>query len=1550
MKKAVLLVFVFFLWLDFCYAGEKGLIAYWNFDREGDEAEDVSGNGFNGTINNCEFEKGIIGKALKFNGTGSYVEVQHDEKLMPEKFTISAWIKPVSFEAQDRGPIIVSKYGPPAYNGYLLLQEGTTGKPALHTADNQDMKGDRYRAIAPKPISTNEWHFIAGTFDGSKLCIYVDGVLKASAQGSFDIDENGVLVIGAQSWNKELGLFTGLIDEVKIYDRALSEKEIGEQYNAVVGGGGKQVQAKTEEKKKEEKKEVVKAEPPRIAKETGLVAYWSFDEGSGDTVKDSSGNDNDGTLVNGPVWIKGIKGNALSFEGTDDCVEIPHSDSLDLGAEGQSYSIEFWIKCTKANFEKYPDAHFFTKETFPYPFTITQYKDGKIDFRIYDGSSNPSVCSKESIMDGKWHFVVCMRDGKNKKLMMYIDGLLNIKGADRTAGNVNNQGSIKIGRSMGDDFSGAIDEAKIYNRLLTEDEIRAHYEALGGKLPEKKAEVSMGVKRAEGIPVTRKRLMEWKPVMDASGKPEAVREGETIKLRNNWMELVISDQTGEITSIAVKGKNVLDRPAGVIIRDVNAGKEFSMKDGSMSNFQLKTDMQGCAGVSFKKSFKDYTLIVRYTIDNQALCWDIELSTELSAREVNIDFSLPLLSKMEKAWWTSDNAPFELAALPVQKIIYRQNVVIPGISVYNSSQDFGFTFAGPFDLPKPGLSFAFYINKEGRPLVVSNFYLHTAKNEPARQALYIVPHEGDWRPGLAWMLKTYPSYFYPVAKHTIDGEGWYGMGDPGNKESEIKKMASQNVAWQEFHGHFPFYGLYVPDIEEWAIVMDQDKIGLDVWEKQVPTEGVLAQTRKNSYKNTRELIDLWHKYNIQVYLYFQSFEAWNPYAEKYFPDDIARDASGAPHGAWYYCRLMNPDPAFPWGKHIAAQIKKLTEVYPKVDGIFYDRDDYCNYDFSHDDGVTRMEDNPCYMLGFAQEQINKIIADTLHPLGMGIWTNGPTSIEVCREIDGIMSEAVGQAPYLQYLGIVRPLILLPYDRSPEQTEEKLRLALWTGHFPSITYGGGKSRKIEDKYRPLFSLLKNKKWVLYPHALTLPEGFKGNIYQSPAGDYLIAVVNPQKSQITSGVFSRDIPVKVRVPDAKEIKFCYLISADCMGVNKIDFSSRGEIIDISLPYHLVSSLVVLSKKPKFEIARTSLPVFTKGEKNRLLLNLQNMTDSKKSYNLLVSLPWQEKAESVVLACGESKAMSVEIFIPEEQEKGEIEFKVSLDGKEERMNARIVEAIQIEVPKIFVKSPAGEDIPVRIVNNTERELRMKLKGEMDDGGRVKILPGLSLEPFEEKEFVVNVAPAKEKAVLKISCEIARTDSPGESRSIEASFPVESAMLFSGSDLFNDNFSSGNMDKWNVIQGDWEVKDGAARGSGGGHFAITGDSSWQDYALQVTTKIEGSENPNITWLKSYVFFRVQDSTNFYRFGIHGDGNIIDLYKCENNNWISLGTYPFTPEKNRWYILKVEVKGKNIKGYIDGKLAIKAKDEAFTSGGIGIGVLEDAMVTYYKDVIVKKLD
>ncbi|MBU1089534.1 hypothetical protein KKF38_01950, partial [Patescibacteria group bacterium] len=77
---------------------------------------------------------------------------------------------------------------------------------------------------------------------------------------------------------------------------------------------------------------------------TGMVSYWKFDEGSGTTAYDSY-DSNDGTLINGPVWTTGKVGNALSFDGVDDYVDLGGTVLL----KPDAFTFESWFNANSAS-------------------------------------------------------------------------------------------------------------------------------------------------------------------------------------------------------------------------------------------------------------------------------------------------------------------------------------------------------------------------------------------------------------------------------------------------------------------------------------------------------------------------------------------------------------------------------------------------------------------------------------------------------------------------------------------------------------------------------------------------------------------------------------------------------------------------------------------------------------------------------------------------------------------------------------------------------------------------------------------------------------------------------------------------------------------------------------------------------------------------------------------------------------------------------------------------------------------------------------------------
>ncbi|RLJ10179.1 MAG: hypothetical protein DRP15_00895, partial [Candidatus Aenigmatarchaeota archaeon] len=266
----------------------RGLVAYWSFDEgSGTTTYDASSNGNNGTIYGAEWTKGKYGSALQFDVDGSddYVDCGNDSSLDvangTSPFTIEAWVYVNNCSAIN---FIVSKY-----SSYQFRIGGDDNSLELFDANDWSYSSANYVCVE------NEWIHVVAVYNGSDSSVYKNGV-DVTEWGTEDNDwatSSVHLLVGRESADWEGG-FNGRIDEVRIYNRALSAEEIRYHYNR-----------------------------------GGPVAHWRFDEGSGSTVYDSTSNNNDGT-INGASWVTGKYGAALKFDGVDDYVNCEYNSSLSL--------------------------------------------------------------------------------------------------------------------------------------------------------------------------------------------------------------------------------------------------------------------------------------------------------------------------------------------------------------------------------------------------------------------------------------------------------------------------------------------------------------------------------------------------------------------------------------------------------------------------------------------------------------------------------------------------------------------------------------------------------------------------------------------------------------------------------------------------------------------------------------------------------------------------------------------------------------------------------------------------------------------------------------------------------------------------------------------------------------------------------------------------------------------------------------------------------------------------------------------------------------------
>ena len=208
-------------------------------------------------------------------------------------------------DLSDRGPMVPAGGG--TFDGTVQFVAGTSANPI------------------------EVWSYVALTYDGSTLRLFVNGGQAASraTTGTIETTGNPLWFGGNHPYGE---FFDGLIDEARVYDRALTEAEIRADMGISVGAG----------RSASGRANVVAGSRAARSPAVGLVAAYTFDEGAGTSVADGSGNGNVGT-VTGASWTRGRYGHALNFDGADDTVRVPPSTSLDLGSE---LTLSAWIRPT----------------------------------------------------------------------------------------------------------------------------------------------------------------------------------------------------------------------------------------------------------------------------------------------------------------------------------------------------------------------------------------------------------------------------------------------------------------------------------------------------------------------------------------------------------------------------------------------------------------------------------------------------------------------------------------------------------------------------------------------------------------------------------------------------------------------------------------------------------------------------------------------------------------------------------------------------------------------------------------------------------------------------------------------------------------------------------------------------------------------------------------------------------------------------------------------------------------------------------------------------
>ncbi|MES2223558.1 MAG: LamG domain-containing protein [Patescibacteria group bacterium] len=442
----------------------RGLMLNWKLDEgTGTTLADNSGNSVSGTLYGATppswIEPGRFGEALSFDGNDQYAESNSSIEslgIADAPYTISAWAK--IDPGETNGNIVHISNSENGLGWCIPFLAVTDGKFSAISFD-----GSAKYATEQDTPTTNIWHHVVTTWNSTEgLKLYVDGVLKATtAQPTFAAAGNSIYVQLARgaSCTADTGFFSGSIDDVRVYNRALSAGQVRALRSSNTDSVATILTSPTKD---------------------GLTGWWSFepDTISGSTVDDVSGGGNNGTSSNSPGSVDGKIGKAFEFNGANQYIDISRPATDD-------FTICSWFKTTSvgSGTNHWQSMAILDTEvggvTNDFGFGVDS--NGKLVFG--DGNSNIgdyTFSSTATVNTGSWVSGCVTREKTSGEIKLYVNGVLSGGGTGSTL-SLNANGSARIGFGFDSAYywNGDLDEVRVYDRVLSANEINNLYHSGG---------------------------------------------------------------------------------------------------------------------------------------------------------------------------------------------------------------------------------------------------------------------------------------------------------------------------------------------------------------------------------------------------------------------------------------------------------------------------------------------------------------------------------------------------------------------------------------------------------------------------------------------------------------------------------------------------------------------------------------------------------------------------------------------------------------------------------------------------------------------------------------------------------------------------------------------------------------------------------------------------------------------------------------------------------------------------------------------------------------
>lgn len=430
------------------YDSKYSLVLHFGEDS-GNTVLDSTGNGNDGTINGASRGsfpdsstltfKGKPVTTLYFDGDDDYVDCGNVSVINTlTAITVEFWVVPTS-GGGDWGGYVAKGTGFSAYDGFNFRRYGS---------DNSRIQfhglGSNQGPIAT--LSVDNWNHVAGVWDGSTRDLYINGVLQDSVTDNSSTIDSGTnpLRFGARAGDVNRNQ-SGKLSDIRIWNYAKTQTEIQNNMNTRLNGD-----------------------------ETGIIAYYKLNEGTGTTAIDSAGT-NDGSLINGPKYVvPPYPSKHLSFDGIDDYVSFGSS----------SYTVktlEFWAnvgEISNNNFSGTPISFSSNQDEIVFGESSNFVDNETIMGQYKTSSGNYERTAITKTFEPGWHHICFVWDNNINEYKISVDGsFYPTTHSSEGVLSLRTTSQIDLGYdgNGGKYLDGKLSEVRIYDVPITENELSIEY-------------------------------------------------------------------------------------------------------------------------------------------------------------------------------------------------------------------------------------------------------------------------------------------------------------------------------------------------------------------------------------------------------------------------------------------------------------------------------------------------------------------------------------------------------------------------------------------------------------------------------------------------------------------------------------------------------------------------------------------------------------------------------------------------------------------------------------------------------------------------------------------------------------------------------------------------------------------------------------------------------------------------------------------------------------------------------------------------------------------